>query len=485
MREARDVAATTQFYIDGAFVDPLSDQRAAVINPANEEPITQIGLGTAGDVDRAVAAARRAFPAFAATSVAERLALFARIVAAFKVRRQDLADAITAEMGSPRWLSWEIQTASSIVYFESAAKVLESFVFDVPHGQSRITHEPIGVCGLITPWNWPLNQIVTKLAPALAAGCTVVLKPSELSPLSALILAEVLHAAGVPPGVFNLVNGTGPVVGAAIAAHPDIDMVSFTGSTRAGIAVAKAAADTVKRVHQELGGKSANIILPDADLDLAVTDGVKRCFINSGQSCIAPTRMLVHAPMLDAVIERARAVAADVVIGDPTLAGTSMGPVAGAAQFAKVGAMIETGIAEGARLVAGGPGRPEQLNRGFFVRPTIFADVTSDMTIARQEIFGPVLSILTYRDEDEAVRIANDSDYGLAGYVYSRDTEHARATARRIRAGRIFINNPWFDFEAPFGGYKQSGNGRELGEHGMREFLEVKAVLGWDPEAAR
>ncbi len=485
MKKAEPVAATTDFYIDGAFVAPHSDQRASVINPATEEAIATISLGDATDVDRAVAAARRAFPAFAATSVAERLALFARIVAAFKRRREDLAAAVTAEMGAAKWLSWEIQTASSITYFESAAETLRTFVFDVPHGQSLITHEPIGVSALITPWNWPLNQIVTKLAPALAAGCTVVLKPSELSPLSALLLAEVLHEAGVPPGVFNLVNGSGPVVGAALAAHADVDMVSFTGSTRAGIAVAKAAADTVKRVHQELGGKSANIILPDADLDLAVTDGVKRCFINSGQSCIAPTRMLVPASLLDEVVDRARAVAAEVVVGDPTRAETWMGPVAGAAQFAKVEGMIETGIAEGARLVEGGPGRPQDLNRGYFVRPTIFADVQPEMTIARQEIFGPVLSILTYRDEDEAVRIANDSVYGLAGYVYSRDEDHARATARRIRAGRIFINNPWFDFEAPFGGYKQSGNGRELGEHGLREFLEVKAVLGWDKEAAR
>lgn len=479
------MSPTERFYIDGAFVAPLSDERSAVINPATEEPVATIALGNIADVDRAVAAARRAFPAFAATSVAERLALFERIVAAFTRRREDLARAVTAEMGSPRWLSWEIQTASSIVYFESAARVLAKFRFDEPHGQSLITHEPIGVAGLITPWNWPLNQIVTKLAPALAAGCTVVLKPSELSPLSALILAEVMHEAETPAGVFNLVNGTGPVVGAAIASHPDIDMVSFTGSTRAGIAVAKAAADTVKRVHQELGGKSANIVLPDADLDLAITDGVKRCFINSGQSCIAPTRMLVPAAILDEVIDRARAVAAEVVVGDPTRAETTMGPVAGAAQFAKVEGMIETGIAEGARLIEGGPGRPQDLNRGFFVRPTIFADVAPDSTIARQEIFGPVLSILTYRDEDEAVAIANDSLYGLAGYVYSRDEDHARATSRKIRAGRIFINNPWFDFDAPFGGYKQSGNGRELGEHGMREFLEVKAILGWDREAEK
>ena len=479
------MADTTLFYIDGAFVRPAVPRPHDVINPATEEPAGRISLGSAADVDRAVAAARRAFPAFAATSKDERLALFARIVAVFKARQAELAAAVTAEMGSPKWLSWALQTDSSIIYFESFAKVLTAFDFEQPHGQSRILLEPIGVCGLITPWNWQLNQIVTKLAPALAAGCTVVLKPSELSPLSAFLLAEVLHEAGVPKGVFNLVNGTGPEVGAAMSRHPDIDMISFTGSTRAGIQIAKDAADTVKRVHQELGGKSANIVLPDADLDLAVTDGVKRCFINSGQSCIAPTRMLVHRSQHDEVIARAKAVAETMVVGDPILDETTTGPVAGAAQFAKVQGMIEAGIAEGATLAYGGPGRPQDFNRGYFVRPTIFTDVKPDMRIAREEIFGPVLSILTYDDEDEAVRLANDTLYGLAGYVYSRDLSHARATARQIRAGRIFINNPWFDFEAPFGGYKQSGNGRELGEHGLREFLEVKAVLGWDPEAEK
>ncbi|WP_336800189.1 aldehyde dehydrogenase family protein [Kaistia sp. MMO-174] len=473
------MADTTHFYIDGSWVAPVTPATAEVINPATEQPAGKIGLGSAADVDRAVAAARRAFPAFSATSREERLALFTRIVESFKARRADMAKAVTAEMGAPAWLAWEIQTASSIIYFEDAAAVLRDFEFDTLKGNTLLTHEAIGVCGLITPWNWPLNQIVTKLAPALAAGCTVVLKPSELSPLSAHILAEVLHDAGVPKGVFNLVNGTGPVVGEAIAAHPDIDMVSFTGSTRAGVQVAKAAADTVKRVHQELGGKSANIILADADLDLAVTDGVNRCFINSGQSCIAPTRMLVPRALLPEIVERARAIAETVVVGDPTLGETGMGPVAGIAQFTKVQGMIETGIAEGATLVAGGPGRPDGIESGYFVRPTIFADVDPDMTIARQEIFGPVLSILAYDDEEEAIRIANDSVYGLAGYVYSRDEEHARRTAARIRAGRIFINNPPFDFNAPFGGYKQSGNGRELGDHGMREFLEVKAVLGY------
>lgn len=467
------------FYIDGAWVEPARPKLGDVVNPATEEVIARIAFGGSADVDRAVAAARKAFPAFAATSREERLGLFTRIVESFKARREELAHAVTAEMGAPAWLAWEIQTASSIIYFEDAAAVLRDFEFETLKGGTLIAYEPIGVCGLITPWNWPLNQIVTKLAPALAAGCTVVLKPSELSPLSALILAEIMHQAGVPKGVFNLVNGTGPEVGAAIAAHPGIDMVSFTGSTRAGILVAEAAADTVKRVHQELGGKSANIVLPDADLDLAVTDGVNRCFINSGQSCIAPTRMFVHSSQAGEVLERARAAAASVVLGDPVLPETTMGPVAGAAQFAKVGGLIETGIAEGATAIAGGPGRPQGLNRGYFIRPTIFANVKPEMTIARQEIFGPVLSILTYDDEEEALRLANDTVYGLAGYVYSRDLEHARDIASRLRAGRIFINNPPFDFNAPFGGYKQSGNGRELGEFGMREFLEVKAVLGY------
>lgn len=478
----------TLFYIDGEWVKPARPEVIDVVNPATEEVVAQIGAGSAGDVDRAVAAARRAFPAFAATAPEERAALLRRIVDCFNNRRKELADAVTLEMGSPLDLAWNMQTGSSLIYFEEAAGVLEGFDFETV-GQStlnttRIRYEAIGVCGLITPWNWPLNQIVTKLAPALAAGCTVVLKPSELSPLSAFILAEVLHEAGVPAGVFNLVNGTGLEVGAAIAAHPDVDMVSFTGSTRAGIQVAIAAAPTVKRVHQELGGKSANLILPDADLDLAVRDGVARCFINSGQSCIAPTRMLVHRPQLPEVVERIKAEAARVVVGDPFSTETTMGPVSGAAQFRKVQEMIGKGIDGGATLLLGGPGRPQNLNRGYFVRPTVFIDVTPGMEIARQEIFGPVLSVLTYEDEDEAVRIANDSVYGLAAYVYSKDYDHANAVAARLRAGRVFINNPPFDFNAPFGGYKQSGNGRELGEFGMVEFLEIKAVLGYRPSPA-
>ena len=469
---------TRQFYIDGEWVDPLDPVFAEVVNPATERPVAEVALGSAPDVDRAVAAARRAFAFFSETTVAERLSLFTRIIESFKARRQDLARAVTEEMGAPSKLAWDIQTGSSLIYFEDAARVLSGFEFATRRGSTVIAHEPIGVCGLITPWNWPLNQIVTKLAPAIAAGCTVVLKPSEISPLSAVTLAEALHDAGTPKGVFNLVNGDGPGVGQAIAAHPDIDMVSFTGSTRAGVLVAKAAADSVKRVHQELGGKSASLVLPDADLDLAVADTVRRCFINSGQSCIAPTRMLVRHDQRRAALERAAALAGAIVVGDPASSETTMGPLAGAAQFRKVQAMIENGLSEGARPVVGGPGRPQGLDRGYFVRPTIFDAVRPDMTIARQEIFGPVLSVLTYDDEAEAVQIANSSVYGLAGYVYSSDAVRAARGAAKMRAGRIFINNPPFDFRAPFGGYKQSGNGRELGEHGLREFLEVKAVLG-------
>ncbi|MCA1335598.1 aldehyde dehydrogenase family protein [Pseudooceanicola marinus] len=467
-----------EFYIGGVWVAPLSDTTGPVVNPATGEEIARVAWGTAADVDRAVAAARAAFPAWAATPVAERVALLRRIADVFKARKAELEQAVTAEMGSPADLSDWMQTDSSVIYFNQAADTAEGFAFEQPHGTTRLRYEPIGVAGLITPWNWPLNQIVTKLGPALAAGCTVVLKPSEISPLSALILAEVLAEAGVPAGVFNLVNGSGPEVGAAIAAHPGVDMVSFTGSTRAGVEIARTAAPTVKRVHQELGGKSANIVLPDADLDLALVDGVGRIFINSGQSCIAPSRMLIPRERQEEIEARLLAEVAKVRIGDPTDRTTTMGPVANAAQWDRVQGFIARGIEEGARLLCGGPGLPEGVNRGFYVRPTIFADVTNDMTIARQEIFGPVLSVLTYDSLDEAVQIANDSDYGLAGYVYGRDLDRAEAVARRIRAGRIFINNPPFDFSAPFGGYKQSGNGRELGVFGLTDFLEVKAMLG-------
>ena len=472
---------TTKFYIDGGWVDPVMPHRFDVIDPATEEPVAAISLGTAADVDRAVAAARAAFPDFARSAKAERLALLRRIIEVFEARRDDVASAVTTEMGAPSRLAREVHTGMSLAYFADMVEVLAGFEGESRLGDTLIVHEPIGVCGLITPWNWPVNQIVSKLAAALAAGCTVVVKPSEIAPLSALLLAEVLDEAGVPKGVFNLVNGDGPTVGQAIAAHPDIDMVSFTGSTRAGILVAKTAADTVKRVHQELGGKSANIVLPDADLDTAVADGVRRCFINAGQSCIAPTRMLVHRAQSNDAIAIARETAATVTVGDPRAPATSMGPVAGTAQYDKVQRLIDLGIAEGASLACGGRGRPEGLNRGYYVRPTVFADVTPEMTIAREEIFGPVLSIMRYDSEDEAVAIANGTPYGLGAYVYSGDADRARRVGARMRAGRVYLNGAPASASAPFGGYKQSGNGRELGEIGLKEFFEVKALLGYGP----
>jgi aldehyde dehydrogenase (NAD+) len=468
-----------RFFIGGAWVDPVDPRPVAVIDPATEEPAATLSLGGAADFDRAVAAARAAFPAFAATERSARVALLRRVAAGLEARRGAIAEAITTEMGAPSAFSRDVHVGMSIAYLADMADVLARFAGESRLGDALIVHEPIGVCGLITPWNWPLNQIVSKLAAALAAGCTVVLKPSEIAPLSALLLAEVLAEAGVPPGVFNLVNGDGPTVGQAIAAHPDIDMVSFTGSTRAGILVARAAADSVKRVHQELGGKSANIILPDADLGAAVADGVRRCFVNAGQSCIAPTRMLVDRRQADAAVAIAVAAAAAVSVGDPRAPATTMGPVASAAQYEKVERLIGTGIAEGATLAAGGLGRPEGLSRGYYVRPTVFAGVTPDMTIAREEIFGPVLSILSYDGEDEAVAIANGTPYGLGAYVFSGDLGRARRVGARLRAGRVYLNGAPASASAPFGGYKQSGNGRELGEIGLREFFEVKALLGY------
>ena len=469
----------TLFYIDGAWVEPATRHLYDVINPATEKPAGQISLGGAADVDRAVRAARRAFPAFAATSRAERIELLQRIVAGFKARSDDLARAMTGEMGTPITFARETQNAMALGQFTQMISVLADYEFEHFLNGSLIRREPIGVCGLITPWNWPLNQVTSKLAPALAAGCTVVVKPSEIAPLSTILLAEILHDAGVPPGVFNLVNGDGPGVGAAISAHPDIDMVSFTGSTRAGILIAKAAADSVKRVTQELGGKSPNIVLEDADLEKAVPYGVMRCFTNTGQSCQAPTRMLIHRSQRDAVMRIAKQVVEQVHLGDPLDAATTMGPVVSRAQFDKVQGLIESGIRDGATLVAGGPGRPTGCDRGYFVRPTVFADVRQDMAIARDEIFGPVLSILNYDTLDEAITIANDTSYGLAGYVQGRDLDRVKQVAARIRAGRIYLNGAPQDTAVPFGGYKQSGNGRECGVFGLEEYLEVKAVLGY------
>jgi aldehyde dehydrogenase (NAD+) len=470
----------TRFYINGEWVAPLEPKPFDVINPASEEPVAQISLGSAGDVDRAVAAAKAAFPAFSRTSKAERIALLQKIVEVYKARYDELAQTITKEMGAPAWLASRAQAATGLAHLNQMIAILKDFSFESVRGTTLIAKEPVGVCGFITPWNWPMNQIACKVVPALAAGCTMVLKPSEIAPLNAVIYAEILDAAGVPRGVFNLVNGDGATVGQAIAAHPDVDMVSFTGSTRAGIAVAKAAADTVKRVHQELGGKSANIILPDADLQKAVAGGVQSCFNNSGQSCNAPTRMFVQARQHDRAMEIAKAAADATKVGDPNTKGTTVGPVVSEAQFRKIQRLIEAGIAEGATLVAGGPGRPEGFNRGYYVRPTVFANVKPEMTISREEIFGPVLSILPYESEAQVIRMANDTVYGLSGYVQSGDIEHARKVAAQLRTGNVHLNGAGPDFGAPFGGYKRSGNGREWGEFGLDEFLEVKAVMGYN-----
>ena len=467
-----------KFYIDGAFVDPLAPATLDVINPATEEAYTQISLGTAADVDRAVAAARAAFPSFAKVPQAERLAMLKRILEIYNERYEDIAQAVTQEMGAPLSFARGAQAWAGQAHMEATIKALEEFEFEHQRGTTRIVKEPIGVVGLITPWNWPLNQIVCKVAPAIAAGCTMVLKPSEIAPISGIIFAEIVHAAGVPKGVFNLVNGTGPDVGQVIASHPDVDMMSFTGSTRAGIIVAKSAADTVKRVAQELGGKSANIILHDADLEAAVTAGVGGCFGNSGQSCDAPTRMFVPADRHAEALEIARAAAATHKVGDPLAEDTVLGPLVSQVQFDKVQRLIKAGIDEGATLVAGGLGRPDGLNRGYYVKPTVFGNVQHEMTISREEIFGPVLSILPYKTEAEAIEKANDTVYGLAAYIASGDLAHARAVARELRAGTVNINYPDWDTHAPFGGYKQSGNGREYADWGIHDFLEIKGIVG-------
>jgi aldehyde dehydrogenase (NAD+) len=468
-----------QFYIDGRWVDPLGSATAEVINPTTEEVIAEVALGDARDADAAIMAARRAFPAFSQTSVAERVELLNAILSAFEKRADDIADAIVAEVGSPKNFARNAQAASGINQLAEHIRALENFKWETMQGTTLIVREAIGVAGLITPWNWPINQLVCKVAPAIAAGCTMVVKPSELSPLNTLIFAEAMDAAGVPAGVFNLVNGDGPTVGAAIASHPEVDIVSFTGSTRAGIEVARAAAGTVKRVAQELGGKAPTIMLPDADMEKTVAAGIQRIFANSGQSCSAPSRMLVPADRMQDAARIARQVADAAKVGDPTDPATTMGPVVSRQQYDKIQNLIASGVAEGATLVAGGTGLPEGVNRGYFIRPTIFADVTPDMRIAREEIFGPVMSIMAYETIDQAVEIANDTPYGLSAYVQGADADQARAVARRLRAGQVHVNNPPPDRSAPFGGYKQSGNGREYGEYGISEFLEMKALTGY------
>jgi aldehyde dehydrogenase (NAD+) len=470
-----------QFYIDGEWVDPVTARDFPVINPATEEIIATISLGTATDVDHAVAAASRAFESYSETTVAERLTLLRRIADVYQSKADEMAATISLEMGAPAILAKKAQAPAGLAHLMEAIKVLEHFPFEEIKGSTLMRKEPVGVCGLITPWNWPMNQIVAKVAPALATGCTVVLKPSELAPLSAYLFAQILHDAGAPHGIFNLINGDGPTVGAAIAAHPDVAMVSFTGSTRAGIAVAMAAAPSVKRVTQELGGKSAHIILEDADLNAAVAEGVQTCFRNTGQSCNAPTRMLIPKSRMAEAITIAKRAADATQVGDPNAENTSLGPLSSKAQFEKVQSMIKRGIDEGAQLVAGGLGRPEGLDKGYYARPTVFANVHNDMTIAREEIFGPVLCMIPYADEADAIRIANDTPYGLSGFVTSSDMDHARHVAKRIRSGNVHINGARVDFAGCFGGYKQSGNGREWGEAGFAEFLELKAVFGHTP----
>jgi len=468
-----------RFYIDGTWIDRSDAPRIAVTNPATEEVIGHIAAGSAADVDLAVAAARRAFDTYSQWSVADRLALLERIRVLLEERSEQFAQAITAEMGAPIGFARAGQVHFGVEHVRVAIEVLGNFKFEQEVDGIHVRREAIGVVGAITPWNWPLYQITAKVAPALAAGCTVVLKPSELSPFSALLFAAVMNDAGAPAGVFNLVNGTGDVVGNALSGHPDVDMVSFTGSTRAGVLVAQNAATTVKRVVQELGGKSPNVFLPDADFATGVPKGVMAMMRNCGQSCASPTRMVVPAARLAEVEALATEAAAAIVVGDPRDEGSVLGPLANAAQFAKVQDLIQVGIDEGAKLLCGGPGRPHGLNRGYFARPTVFSQVTPEMRIAQEEIFGPVLVIQPYEDEEDAVRIANATVYGLSSHVQSADQEAARRVARQIRAGQVHINYPAWSGYAPFGGYKMSGNGREYGRFALEEYLEVKAVLGY------
>ena len=473
-----------KFYIDGAFVDPLGQGTIDVVNPATETVTATISAGTPEDIDRAVRAADRAFPAFAATTVEARIALLEAILVAFDKRADAFAEAMMLEMGTPIRFSREAQVWAGRAHFEAMITVLKSFEFHKDQGTTRIAYEPIGVCGLITPWNWPLNQITCKVAPALAAGCTMVLKPSECSPLSSLLLAEAFHEAGVPAGVFNLVNGDGVGAGAPLTTHPLVQMVSFTGSTRAGRAIGAAAADSVKRVTLELGGKSPNIILDDADLEAAVTGGVKLCFANSGQSCDAPTRMLVPAHMHDEACAIAKRAADALVSGDPAEEATDLGPVVNARQFENIQRLIQAGIDDSATLVCGGVGRPNGLNQGYYVKPTVFGNVRPGMVIEREEVFGPVLAIMPYETEAEAIRMANDTPYGLAGFVQSGSLERARGVAAQIRAGAVNIGYPDWDLFSPFGGYKQSGNGREYGAWGLQDYLEAKSMIGFRPATA-
>ncbi len=466
------------FYINGSWVMPNGVETLDVINPASEEKVTKISLGTANHVNEAVAAARTAFETYSQTPVEQRIDLLTTIREIYKRRLDDVADAIQTEMGAPTYLAKGAQAMVGLGHLKAAIRSLTNHNFEYEHGSFIIRHEPIGVCGLITPWNWPVNQVVSKLAPCLAAGCTAILKPSEIAPLSSMVIAEILDEAKVPAGVFNLINGMGPVVGEAMSAHPDIDMMSFTGSTRGGVAVAKASADSVKRVSQELGGKSANIILDDDNFEGSIRAGVDSCMSNTGQSCNAPTRMLVPASRKDDAYSIAKDAAEKVIAGDPKKEETTIGPLVSDVQYKKVQNLIQKGIDEGAELLIGGTGKPDGLEKGYYAKPTVFGNVENDMAISKEEIFGPVLSMLTYENIDDAVAIANDTEYGLAAYVSGEDKETLTSIARRLRAGQIHVNYGSGGADAPFGGYKQSGNGREKAEWGLEEFLEVKAIMG-------
>ncbi len=468
-----------KFYINGEWVAPTTTDTLDVINPSTEQPIDAVAMGGSEDVNKAVAAAKAAFETFSQTTKEERMALLENIIAKYAERMNDVAGVISEEMGAPMKLASRAQAPAGLGHFMTTLNVLKEFEFEEDFGSSRVIKEPAGVCGFITPWNWPINQIACKVAPAIAAGCTMVLKPSEVAPFNAILFAEILDAAGVPAGVFNLVNGDGPVVGATLSAHADVDMMSFTGSTRAGVEVAKAAAPTVKRVAQELGGKSANIILDDANFENAIARDVFGLVTNSGQSCNAPTRMLVPNARMDEAAAIAKAAAEQVKVGDPNAEDTTIGPVVSEVQYNKIQDLIQKGIDEGATLETGGTGRPEGLNAGYYIKPTVFSNVTNDMTIAQEEIFGPVLAMIGYEDDEDAIRIANDTVYGLSGYISSEDPERAKKVARLIRTGNVHLNGAPADQNAPFGGYKQSGNGREWGRYGFEEFLETKAIMGY------
>jgi aldehyde dehydrogenase (NAD+) len=476
----------TDFYIDGKWVAPVTPRELDVINPADEQPFATISLGSKADVDKAVAAARRAFESWSRVSREERLAAVERLLEAYTARMGEMAQAISQEMGAPIRLATQAQASVGAYHIKNFIRALKEFEFEHPlderNPQEMIVREPIGVCGLITPWNWPMNQVALKVVPAVAVGCTVVLKPSEIAPMSSILFAEIMDAAGFPAGVFNMVNGDGPTVGEAMSSHPGIDMMSFTGSTRAGIAVTKGAADTVKRVTLELGGKSPNLVFADADVEKAVVRGLDHMFENTGQSCNAPSRMLVERPVYDRAVEIAAAHTKTVKVGNPAEEGDHIGPLVSEAQFNKVQGLIEIAIKEGARLVAGGPGRPEGFNRGYYVRPTVFADVSNDMTIAREEVFGPVLAMIPFDTEEEAIAIANDTPYGLSSYIQSGDPERIRRVARQLRSGMVQVNGKSRAPGSPFGGYKQSGLGREGGAFGIEDFLEIKSVSGW-PQA--